>query len=397
MAVIFGSFILFLFAGWLLIAAVACVCAFNCQLDPRPVETGYYPATVVIIPVKGVPAHLDALWRSICAQIYHPFRIVFAVESTEDAAYEALQSLANGPPTEIVVAGATTRRGQKVHNLLAALQTLRPTDTAIVFADADIVPASDWLMRLIRPLCDPRNSVVSGYRWLAPTDERWSTAFVCAANASIATLARIPQLNFVWGGSVALRRETLNALDLKACWDRAICDDLILTRVTRSRGYIYGPREILVPTPASYSWREAIAFWRRQYLFVRVHSLQWLLAAGATTLPLIGWAIALPLAATGNGLAIVTLLLVNLLDHLRARLRRRVPLKLWGTEMPSRMAWLDRWGTPAVLAFHAIVIWSTLFGGRVTWAGRTYWIDAQGCVIKISNQSVATAKTRRVV
>jgi hypothetical protein len=84
-------------------------------------------------------------------------------------------------------------------------------------------------MHLIRPLCDPVNDVVSGYRWLVPVDQRWSTALVCIANASIATLVRLRPLNLAWGGSIALRRSTLDALDLPVCWDRAACDDLPLT------------------------------------------------------------------------------------------------------------------------------------------------------------------------
>jgi hypothetical protein len=241
-------------------------------------------------------------------------------------------------------------------------------------------------MLLIQPLCEPINVVVSGYRWMVPTDERWSTAFVCVANASIATLIRVRPLNLAWGGSTALCRDTLDALDLKTCWDRAALDDLPLTRAVRARGgYVYGPRAALVPTPTSYTWKQAIAFGRRQYLFARMHvPREWLLAAGATTLPVIGWVVAIPLAVTGNKSAIATLLVANLLDHIRARMRRRVPAKLWGTDIPRRMAWLDRWGTPVYLAFHSILIWSTLIGRSITWAGRTYQLDRHQRVDRIT-------------
>ena len=388
MALLLHYLILVVFAGWLVIAAVACLCAFNCQFDPPPIETGYQPATMVIIPVRGVPEHLDAFWRGIRSQIYRPFRLVFAVESTEDPAYAALQVLTNGPPTEIVVAGAADRRGQKVHNLLAALRTLRPDDAAIVFADADIVPPADWLMRLIRPLCDPVNDAVSGYRWMVPTDERWSTAFVCVANASVATLLRLRPLNIAWGGSTALRRETLDVLDLKTWWDRTLVDDFRLTQAIRARGgHVYGPRYVLVPTPVSYNWTQAIAFGRRQYLYVRMHALSiWLLAASATTIPVIGWVVAIPLVAIGDKLATVTLVLANILDHTRAHMRRRVSRKLWATDIPRRMAWLDRWGTPVFLAFHAIIIWSTLLGRSITWAGHTYVVDRQQRVSNIPDR-----------
>jgi hypothetical protein len=100
--------------------------------------------------------------------------------------------------------------------------------------------------------------------------------------------------------------------------------------------------------------------------------------------PLIGWVVALPLAAGGNTLAIAAILVATALDHTRAHMRRRVPAKLWGTSIPPRMAWLDRWATPAWLALHAALIWSTLLGRTITWAGRTYRADAKCRVIAIT-------------
>jgi hypothetical protein len=383
-ALIFESLAIASLAAWLAIASISCFLVYKCVTDLPPPRPGYNPQTVLIIPVRGVPKHLDALWRGICTQTFRPFRVVFAVESIDDPVYEALRSLSDGPPTEIVVAGATVRRGQKVHNQLAALATLQPADAVIVFADADIVPAADWLTLLLRELRDPKNAMVSGYRWMTPSDDRCSTACLCVANASLATIGWRRSFNLAWGGSMALRRETLDLLDIAGCWDRAVLEDLPLSRAAHALGYIESEPDVLVPTPASYSWKEAIAFGRRQYLFVRMYSPRhWLVAAGATTLPLIGWTVSLILTAGGNKAALATLLVANALDHVRARLRRRVPEKLWGTAMPRRMALIDRWGTPIYLGFHALIIWSTLFGRTIVWAGRSYRLDANNQVVQI--------------
>jgi len=380
---IFDILTLMPLAAWLFVAALACFAVYNMQRDRRPLVVDRPTAAVLIIPVRGVPPQLDALWRGICAQANPPSRVIFAIESAEDPVYRALQSLGDGPPIEIVIAGATTRRSQKVHNQLAALDTLQPNDAVIVFADADIAPDANWLARLTSRLDDSR--VVSGCRWLVPTDDRWATAFVCVLNSSVATIPRRGLWSLVWGGSMALRRETMNALDLEKCWDRAALDDLTLSLAIQAHGLrVYGPRDGLVRSPVSYGWKEAIAFGRRQYLFLRMHTpVYWVVAACGTTLPLIGWAVAVPLAVTGNMVALGVIVTAVALDRLRAQFRDRVARKLWGAGIQGRVAWLDRWGTPAYLAMHAVIIWSTLFGRSITWAGRRYAIDRQHNVIGI--------------
>jgi len=372
--------------AWLAVALLSCYGLYDCisTLKPPP-QIASHPKVALIIPVRGAPPNFDLLWQSICSQTLAAGRVIFAVESENDPATQAIRALPDGPPRDIVIAGPTALRAQKIHNLIAAIDDLSTEDEIVVFADADIVPDKDWLLRLVAPLSEPDIRIVSGYRWMIPSDDRWSSALVCVANASIATVPRLPLWNLAWGGSTALRRDTLGALDLARLWDRSAVDDLSITSAARQIGYhIAQPQSLLVPSPTAMSWREVIAFGRRQYLFTRLYTpTHWALAAAATTLPLIGWAVALPLALSGSKFAIATIIAANVFDQIRAGLRRRVSRILWATEMPARMAWLDRWATPVWLAFHAAIIWSTLFGRWVFWAGRTYRIDQNGRVARV--------------
>jgi len=366
-------------AAWLIVAALSCFGVYITQRARPAAGDGQVEPIALIIPVRGTPPHLRELWRGICAQTRGPVRVIFVIESADDPAGAALRALTNGPPIEIVIAGVATERGQKIHNMLAALGRITPSDAIVVFADADITPAPDWLARLLRDLDTQHLDMTSGYRWLMAGDERWSTAFVCVINSSIASAPRDSKWANAWGGSMALRRQTIDALALPSLWDRAVLDDLTISRAVRALGgKVRSPRDVLVPSPSSYSWKDAVVFGRRQYLFTRMHAPQlWLVAAAATTIPLAGWATALPLALTGNKLAIGTIAIAYALDYTRARLRERIPRRLWGIESHPRVKWLDRWATPAWLALHAAVIWSTLFGRTIRWAGRTYRIDAK--------------------
>jgi len=366
-------------AAWLIVAALSCFGVYITQRERPAVGDGRAEAIALIIPVRGTSPYLRELWQGICAQTRGPLRVIFAVERADDPAGSALRALTGGPPFDIVVAGVATKRGQKIHNMLAALGRVEPSDAIVVFADADIAPAPDWLARLLRDLETGRLGMTSGYRWLMPSDERWSTAFVCVINSSIAAAPRDSKWANAWGGSMALRRHTLDALALPTVWEHAVSDDLTISRAVRALGgKVRSPRDALVPALSSYSWKDAIVFGRRQYLFTRTHAPRlWLVAAAATTIPLAGWATALPLAVTGNKLAIGSIAIAFALDYARARLRERIPRRLWGIESHPRVKWLDRWATPAWLALHAAVIWSTLFGRTIHWAGRTYRIDAK--------------------
>jgi hypothetical protein len=243
---------------WVVVAALACFGVYRAQKPRQPVAAGWvHDPAVVIIPFGRMPPHLDALWQGLSSQSYRPFRVVFVVESTADSAHAALKNLVGGPPFEIVVARSAERRGQKIHNMLAGLKQLRPDDATIVFADADFVPDANWLARLAWVL-EPRRGldVASGYRWLEPADERWATAFICIINSSIATTPRERAWTHAWGGSMALRRQTVERLDLEALWDRAVDDDLTLSHAVRARGgHFFSPAR-RAGTHAGFLWLE---------------------------------------------------------------------------------------------------------------------------------------------
>jgi hypothetical protein len=374
-------------AAWLIGAALAPlgVWIFSNQLrekfESRP------PAKVaLVIPVREVPPQLADLWVCLLAQTYRPWRLIFTVESADDPAYAELRrrlhDFEGEAPAEVVVSGIAHDTGQKVWNLLAALEMLCDTDEIVVFADADIAPTSDWLQSIVDALPETGIGMVTGYRWLMPEDNKLSTELICAMNASIATLPRISLMNLAWGGTMAVRRETLDSIAIEHVWRGSILDDLPLSRAIKDHGgLVLCPNRVMVPSPVSYDWWQGIAFVRRQYLLLRLYEpLHWMIAAAATTIPMVGWIVAVPLALGGERIAIAAIAAASILDHCRAALRRRVIRCLWGEagiERLARVLWLDRWATPLWLGFHAAMIWSTVLGRTIRWGGRVYRVDGR--------------------
>ena len=138
-------------------------------------------------------------------------------------------------------------------NLTAALERLAPDDDVVAFIDADTLPTPEWLPRLVAVLVNSGRPVATGYRWMTPSDDRWSSSCLAAANASIAALPRgLLPLATVWGGSVAMRRATLNAIRLGDYWRGAISDDVQMSAALRGANiHAHAPRQGLLLTPVS--------------------------------------------------------------------------------------------------------------------------------------------------
>jgi hypothetical protein len=373
---------LLLLGLWVSGAVIACGCVWFTEHGiGRKVTIDSTERCVIILPIRGETRNLPALWQGLLRQTYQHWRIIFTVETQRDPAYGAISRLLGGSTRgELIVAGCATDTGQKVHNQLAALGRLRPDDAIIVFADADIIPEPDWLTRIVRGLASPGVGVVSGYRWLIPTNGSLASLFIAAGNQSVATLPRPRHLNHAWGGTMAVTRATLEEIGAERIWRGGALDDLPLSAAARALGKtVLGPRELLLPTDIAYGWQDGIAFARRQYLFVRLYQRDlWLFAALATSVVTLGWCEAL--RWIGNPIALGAIGIVVVLDQIRALFRRRIVRAMWGQEMLDRLRavmWLDRWATPLWMAFHCAIIWSTLFGRTIRWAGRTYRVDGR--------------------
>jgi cellulose synthase/poly-beta-1,6-N-acetylglucosamine synthase-like glycosyltransferase len=368
--------------AWLLTDALATYGVLHHRRAFIPVEppsTG--PRAAVLIAMKGVghstPAFLDAL----CAQRYENFRLIFALESSADEAYalvSQLQHELNGQtPVDVVVAGTSSNRAQKVHNLLAALSALREDDQIVVFADADIVPGESWLSQLIRPVASGVTAASCGYRWQLPVRRNWPSLIVAAADMSIATAARSRLWNLCWGGSVALDRKTLAQLDLNSTWNRAASDDLTLTRALRTRKLrIYVPPFVLVASPVSHTWGSLFRFMHRQYLLIRVYAPRhWLLAAWTLCTPAAGAVFAIGVLLHGQWWALAFLATSAALLQLRLLIRRSIAgLVLSSPEIPIAEATVKfaSWSWPFIHLVHLTAFLSSGFGRRFSWAGRRY-------------------------
>ena len=369
------------------IAATITVAGYRLGL-PQPEFPGAEPRVAVILPVRG-SGGLATFLPALRSQVYDNYRIIATVESRDDPALAVLQSARDAPgaPLEIVVAGLADRAGQKVWNQLAALDRLAPADEIVAFIDADTLPTPLWLPRLVAVLVNSGRPVATGYRWMTPADSRASSISLAAANNAIAALPRGPlPMPLVWGGSVAMRRETLDAIRLRDFWRGAISDDVQMTVALREAGLTaHAPRQGLLLTPVACSWPDLLAFGVRQYRFVFLHEpWTWAVATAVLWAPPLFLTLAVPAFLSDSPAPWIVLAIGLGLAEARTRIRRSIERTLWPALPETRSA--RRWRIESLLRpvwwmAHAISAAGAPLSRRIDWAGIRYRVDGPQNVV----------------
>jgi len=180
---------------------------------------------------------------------------------------------------------------------------------------------------------------------------------------------------------MAMRQSTIEAIKLRDYWRGAVSDDLQMTAALRRAGIgVYAPRQGLVLSPVSSSWREFIAFGVRQYRLIWLHEpWSWTVALMCLWTPPITVAAALPSLATGSPHAWAAVGFVAALGEVRSRLRLRIQRALWPEIGPTRLEKL-RWRVDSLLRpvwwlLHALCAAGAPLSRTIDWAGVRYRVD----------------------
>lgn len=231
------------------------------RLGPESEPDG---TVAVLVPVRGVDPTLEATLKALDAQTHPRYRLLFIVDGG-DPVVRFLEGRRWNRPVQIVQAAPRPRCSGKIAALLSGLDALDEGDEVVAFADSDIVPDDEWLARLVTPLSEPGVAATTGYRWYFPGDGGFGAALQSAWNAAAGNVLFHPRWVYLWGGAMALRRTTLKEIDVRAKWERALSDDMVLTQALKDadRRIVFVPRAT-VATYSDASVSEALAWTHRQ-------------------------------------------------------------------------------------------------------------------------------------
>lgn len=339
-----------------------------------PVVAGPLPAVTLVVPCCGAEEGLKENLEAVLLQDHPDLEVRFVVGGADDSAIPVIDRLLDRHPGRgrRVTAGTTRSHGQKVHNLLAALDA-GPLAEVLVFADSDGRPEPGWLGRLVTALEGPRVGVASSYRFYRPAPHTFPVLLRSVWNLSVLALLGDHERNFAWGGSMAIRRTVFDEADVRGAWQGALSDDYAITHAVRRAGlkvaFVPG---CVVGSEGRVGFVPMLTWVARQISITRVYwpLLFWL--AAATNLSATAFLVLAPVA--GGAVSLSLLAAVLLMGCASGGLRARALARLapqWRGEV-NRHLWAYTLMAPLSGLVTAYGVVSALLSRRIEWRGIRY-------------------------
>lgn len=209
------------------------------RLQTRP--AGVWQPVSMLKPLHGAEPRLYENLRSFCRQDYPAFQLICGVHGADDPAIVTVRRLQAEFPDldlKLIIDARLHGRNRKVSNLINIVQHAR--HPLLVIADSDISVGPDYLARVTPPLAMPGTGIVTClYRGRA-LGGLWSRLGAMFINEWFAPSVLLSHLfgsrDFAFGATIAMRRETLDAIGGFSEITDQLADDYCIGSQTRAVG-----------------------------------------------------------------------------------------------------------------------------------------------------------------
>jgi hypothetical protein len=245
------------------------------------------PAEVVLC-LRGCDATLEGVLEALSRQQHRDWRLRVIVDSEEDpswtVAHTAVRRLeergANWRQATIEpLAVRPTTGSLKCASLRQAFASLDPRSQVVALLDADSVVRQDWLVTMVEETMRPGVGAVSGNRWYEPVHD--SVAGTVRAIWNGGAIVQMAAFGIPWGGSLAVRREALDATGWPEVIRTTLCEDTALAEPLARAGWTYRfvPSLIALDEDDDVALGPLTRWITRQLLTARLHHRSWPLVA----------------------------------------------------------------------------------------------------------------------
>lgn len=393
------SILLVYFSYKSLLGGIAYLKFFRRELAKTPSD--FTPFASIIAPCRRLDADLEENLAALFRQNFPQFEIVFAVDDERDEAVSVIKKLISENAqvsAKYIVASKTFDSSQKVENLREAVLHVSDESKVFAFVDSDARPDEDWLRNLIAPLQDENIGVATGYRWFISKNGNFASEMRSVWNASIASaLGENVRSNFCWGGSMAIRREIFEKIEMREKWRGRLSDDFAVTRAMKDADLpICFVPQALTASVEDCSLRELFEFTTRQMKITRVYSQNlWIasfIGSGLFNLVWLGGILVLIFADKNSfsfWFTLISLVLVSIFSIGKSHLRLnavKLVLKNYENELTGqfwtqKLLWLF---SPAIFFYNAFC---ALLSKKIVWRGIKYKLESAQKTVVIQDNT----------
>ena len=206
-----------------------------------PINPEFHPPISILKPLCGLDNHTYENLASFCRQDYPNYQIIFGVQDPNDPVVAVVQQIMqdfSAIEMQLVISDQAIGTNLKISNLANA--AIEADHAILLISDSDIRVGSDYLIKVVQPLCNPSVGVVTCmYRSQV---QGWTAAFealgISTELAPTTLVSRtLSGMNFGIGATIAIRRSVLNAIGGFQAVANYLHDDFHLGRMPFDAGY----------------------------------------------------------------------------------------------------------------------------------------------------------------
>ena len=368
-------------------------------------EDAQLPPAVVVLCLRGGDPFLSQCIDGLLTQEYPGYRVRFMVDSEHDPSLPIVRAGIARHRFEryeiLTLADPLSTCGLKCSGLAQAIGDLIGADSRgvdsraaepgfVALLDADTIPHRSWLRELATGLAPEDVGAVTGNRWYMPDSPTLGALTRHLWNA--AAIVQMYVYKIAWGGTLAIKLDSIRRADLLASWCKALCEDTM----THEQLAMIGQRLVFVPSLMMVN-REDVSLARltpwigRQLLTTRLYHPHWslVLLHGilSALLPLSCLLTSMWFAWQGNWLLAVATLgslllyqvaLMSLLPWIARPIESILQARGESTNWQSQVTWFEMfWGTLVTQWIYTQALISCQFTRQVQWRGIDYRVDGR--------------------
>ncbi len=371
----------------------------------------FCPPAAIVLCLKGSEENLIECLTGLVCQDYATYQLFIVVDSDKDPVLKTVaRFFADRKSKPIVQTLCSPHQtcSLKCSAITQAIRSIPSRYEVIAFIDADAVPDQSWLSDLVEPLADPAVGATTGNRWYSPMNNNPGAWVRKIWNA--AAVVQMQRYEVPWGGTLALRTETIERCGLVEHWQKSFCEDTALIAQLEKEGLtLHRVPNLILENTESLSLTDAFNWISRQLLTVRLHHPKWSLVAAH--------ALASGLVAIASPAVLVLMLVFGDIRSMGALILAYVAWQLvnsgllWMIEKSNRQAlksrksfnrlpnqgnaseWMQVVGTVLTQWMYPFTAWQANAMEEVWWRGVSYKVG-DGGTVELIEKTDAVARLR---